>query len=523
MMRSSVVVPARNAASTIASCLQALVSQEGQEGGCEIIVVDDGSTDETSEIVKQFPAVRLITSEHHGPASARNLGVRSAAGNIVLFTDADCTPGPNWVSAMLTPFGVPQEEIAGAKGVYRTRQREIMARFVQLEYEEKYERMSGTRTIDFVDTYSAAYRRDIFLSNGGFDEAFPSASVEDQDFSFRLSEKGFRMVFVPNAWVYHRHVTTVGAYVRRKFRIGYWKVRVQRRHPGKTLQDSHTPTTLRLEVGFFLFATLGLLLTPIIPTAWWLTFASLAALVLTSIPFLLFIVRRDRAVALVAPALIMARAAALAAGLAFGIFGEIGRSTRFKRAFDIAGASAGLVLSAPLMLLIAIAIKLDSPGPIIFRQTRAGQAGRPFTIIKFRSMVDGAEQMLDGVIAQSLVPPPVFKIPNDPRVTRVGRVLRRFSLDELPQFINVLRGEMSLVGPRPEELRIVSMYTPSQWRRLAAKPGMTGPMQTDERGALSMDDRLRLEVAYIEEYNLWEDLRLLARTVPSVIRGRGAF
>lgn len=522
-MRVSVVVPARNAATTVAACLQALVAQEGQDAGYEVILVDDGSTDDTREITKKFSSVRLISSDHRGPASARNLGVQSAAGDIVLFTDADCAPAPNWLSAMTAPFVAAQEPVAGAKGVYRTHQHEIMARFVQLEYEEKYERMARAPSIDFIDTYSAAYRRDIFLANGGFDEAFPSASVEDQDFSFRLAEKGYRMVFVPEAWVYHRHVTSVAAYVRRKFRIGYWKVRVQRRHPGKTLKDSHTPTSLKLEVGLVLAGALGLVLTPFLSNAWLLSLASLAALVLAGIPLLIFIARRDRGVALVAPLLILTRAAALAAGLAFGVFGEIGRSTRFKRAFDILGASVGLVLCAPLMVLIAIAIKLDSPGPILFRQARAGQGGRPFTIIKFRSMVQGAEQMLDGVIAQSMVPPPVFKIPNDPRVTRIGRILRRFSLDELPQFVNVLRGEMSLVGPRPEELRIVSMYTPNQWRRLAAKPGMTGPMQTGNRGALSLDDRLKLEVAYIEEYNLWEDLRLLARTLPSVIRGRGAF
>jgi lipopolysaccharide/colanic/teichoic acid biosynthesis glycosyltransferase len=290
-----------------------------------------------------------------------------------------------------------------------------------------------------------------------------------------------------------------------------------------TWSDTHTPPTLKLQVALLLGVALTLV------PAFYTTFARLLvillafAFALTSFPLLGFIARRDRAVTLIAPIMIVARAAALAAGLAIGILGEFARSPRVKRAVDILGSAAGLILFSPVMLAIAVAVKLDSPGPVFFRQARAGQGGRPFTIIKFRSMVDRAEQMLDQVIAKSCLPPPVFKIPNDPRVTRVGRFLRRFSLDELPQFVNVLRGEMSLVGPRPEELRIVALYREGDRSRLAAKPGMTGPMQTNGRGVLSLDDRLQLELAYAEKSSLWEDLRLLARTLPALFRGRGAF
>jgi lipopolysaccharide/colanic/teichoic acid biosynthesis glycosyltransferase len=127
-------------------------------------------------------------------------------------------------------------------------------------------------------------------------------------------------------------------------------------------------------------------------------------------------------------------------------------------------------------------------------------------MFKFRTMADGAEQMLDRVITQSCLPPPVFKIPQDPRATRVGRFLRRFSLDELPQFINVLKGEMSLVGPRPEELRIVSLYSDWQRRRLQEKPGLTGPVQVNGRGMLPLEERVRLELAYFDQSNLLSDL-----------------
>ena len=199
------------------------------------------------------------------------------------------------------------------------------------------------------------------------------------------------------------------------------------------------------------------------------------------------------------------------------------RRAWLKRLVDIAGALFGLIVTSPAMLLIAMAIKLDSPGPILFIQTRAGLGGKPFRMYKFRSMVVDAEARLNDVIAQNRLPPPVFKIQHDPRVTRVGRVLRRLSLDELPQFVNVLQGDMSLVGPRPEEMRIVALYSDWHRQRLAVKPGITGPMQTYGRGALTLDERVRLELAYIEHYSPWTDLYFLLKTIPAVLGGRGAF
>lgn len=520
-IHASVIVPAYNAASTIGDCLEALVRQTEPQANYELVVVDDGSTDGTADRARAFDAVRVISAPHRGPAAARNLGARLSRGDVLLFTDADCAPSDSWVREMLEALREPG--IVGAKGTYRTRQSEAIARFVQLEYEDKYARMSRAPAIDFVDTYSAAYRRDVFLSNGGFDESFPSASVEDQEFSFRLAKQGCRMVFVPRAIVYHRHPASVIAYARRKFRIGFWKVRVHRRHPSKAWRDSHTPPVLKVQVGFFLAAAACLALAPFWPGALMLAGLALVAIEITAVPLIAFMTRRDRTAAMVAPGMILVRAVALGTGLVAGAVGEIARSVRLKRLLDVLGGLMGLVLFAPLMLLIAIAIKLDSPGSVFFTQMRSGENGRPFRIFKFRSMVEGAEAMLDSVMAQSCLPPPVFKIPNDRRVTRVGKILRRFSLDELPQFVNVLKGEMSLVGPRPEELRIVSLYSDWHFRRLAIKPGMTGPMQTDGRGTLSLDDRVRLEIDYIEHYSLWQDMQLLIKTIPAVIRGSGAY
>ena len=168
-------------------------------------------------------------------------------------------------------------------------------------------------------------------------------------------------------------------------------------------------------------------------------------------------------------------------------------------------------------------MKLDSPGPIFFRQTRVGQDGRAFRIFKFRTMIDHAEEILPELVNLEALPQPAFKLRSDPRVTRVGRLLRRWSLDEVPQLFNVLAGEMSLVGPRPEQAEVVARYTDDQRRRLAVKPGMTGPMQVNGRGDLPFEERLALELEYIERYSLRRDTALLLRTVPAVLQGEGAY
>jgi exopolysaccharide biosynthesis polyprenyl glycosylphosphotransferase len=194
-----------------------------------------------------------------------------------------------------------------------------------------------------------------------------------------------------------------------------------------------------------------------------------------------------------------------------------------KRIFDVLASAALLVLFAPLFLAIAVAIRLGSKGPVFFVQTRAGERGRPFRMWKFRTMVPDAERRLEEVVDLDRLEEPVFKVERDPRITPVGRILRRFSLDELPQLWNVLRGDMSLVGPRPEELRVAARYDVWQRRRLKVKPGITGLQQVEARGALStLNDRVRLDVFYIRKRSFLFDLVILARTIGVVLSGKGA-
>jgi exopolysaccharide biosynthesis polyprenyl glycosylphosphotransferase len=203
---------------------------------------------------------------------------------------------------------------------------------------------------------------------------------------------------------------------------------------------------------------------------------------------------------------------------------DVPRSTLLlKRVLDLTISAASIILLSPVFVGIAIAIAVDSSGPVVFSQVRVGARGRRFRMYKFRTMAEDAEAQLLELVSFDELERPMFKLQDDPRVTRVGRVLRRTSLDELPQLFNVLLGHMSLVGPRPEQVELVERYREEELFRLAVKPGLTGPMQVYGRGHLSFEERLAVERDYIENLTFGRDIRLLALTLPAVLTGRGAF
>ena len=200
-----------------------------------------------------------------------------------------------------------------------------------------------------------------------------------------------------------------------------------------------------------------------------------------------------------------------------------GRKHLLKRGLDIVASASGLLVLLPVLAGIAVLIKLDSPGPVLFRQERVGKNGRTFSMLKFRSMVATAEQDLAGLLEQNEGNGVLFKLRNDPRVTPLGRVLRKFSLDELPQLWNVLRGDMSIVGPRPPLPREVDAYERFVHRRLYIKPGLTGMWQVSGRSELSWDESVRLDLYYVENWSLTVDLMIIWRTVKVVLKPQGAY
>ena len=194
-----------------------------------------------------------------------------------------------------------------------------------------------------------------------------------------------------------------------------------------------------------------------------------------------------------------------------------------KRAFDIAFSAVTLVAILPLLLILMVAILIESRGNPLFSQERIGFDGRPFRLLKLRTMVRDAEKRRAELEDLNEAQWPLFKLRRDPRITRVGRLLRRTSLDELPQFLNVLWGDMSLVGPRPPLPHEVSTYTNEQARRLSVMPGLTGMWQVSGRSEASFDECVSLDLAYIDAWSFWLDIRLIAQTVAVVLTGRGAW
>jgi lipopolysaccharide/colanic/teichoic acid biosynthesis glycosyltransferase len=192
-----------------------------------------------------------------------------------------------------------------------------------------------------------------------------------------------------------------------------------------------------------------------------------------------------------------------------------------KRAFDIIACVMVMPIALPLLVFCGIAVWFDSPGPVIFRQMRTGRDGRRFPMLKFRTMVANAADLKESLAHLNVLAPPDFKIPNDPRITRVGRVMRKTSLDELPQLWNVLMGHMSLVGPRPTSFA-ANTYSLWHTRRLDVVPGITGLWQVRERHHVEFDDRLRLDIEYIRHQSLWLDLRIIFETLAAVVKRSGA-
>ncbi|KSZ60330.1 polyprenyl glycosylphosphotransferase [Rhodococcus pyridinivorans KG-16] len=194
-----------------------------------------------------------------------------------------------------------------------------------------------------------------------------------------------------------------------------------------------------------------------------------------------------------------------------------------KRIFDLVFASAALVALAPVFAVIALLIKLEDRGPIFYKAERIGIDGTPFGMIKFRSMVTNADKMVDTLLAQNEGAGPLFKMKDDPRVTRIGKVMRRFSIDELPQFLNVIRGEMSVVGPRPPLRREVEAYDGRVQRRLLVRPGVTGLWQVSGRSDLSWDESVRLDLSYVENWSMVSDVLIIGKTVKAVLASEGAY
>ncbi len=302
----SVIVPAYNAERTIKDCIESLLNQDYKDK-YEVIVVDDGSTDDTAQIMtRYYPAVKFIKQSNAGPAAARNRGASEANGEIILFTDSDCVPQRDWIRMMVEPFH-ENKDVVGVKGRYRTKQRELTARFVQMEYEDKYRYMEKEDFIDFIDTYSAGFRKEKFMEMKGYDTEFSVACAEDVELSYRLAKRGYKMIFNPQAIVYHRHPSSIMDYLKKKYKFAYWRVVAVQKNPEKMIKDSHTPQTMKIQVLFQ-----PLLLGSAVLSMAYNGFSSIFYAVFllffaTTLPFIMRSVRKDFVVGLLSPIFLFSR------------------------------------------------------------------------------------------------------------------------------------------------------------------------------------------------------------------------
>jgi len=318
-LQVSVIIPTYNASVSLRECLEALKKQDFPKNQYEIIVIDDGSTDSTPSIVTSY-RVCYHYQQNKGPAAARNKGVKNAAGDIILFTDTDCLPDKNWIKEMLSPF--QDSKIVGVKGAYRTAQKSLWARFAQVEFNERYKLLLKNKYIDMVDTYSAGYRKDAFLSIGGFDTSFSAPNNEDTDLSYRMSLKGYKMVFNPNAIVWHTgHPDTFKKYMMLKFWRGYWRMAVYQKHPPKMIKDSYTPQTLKFQImlAFLSILCLMIALGSSLFT-FYLLYICIFLFIMLSLPFIIMAIKQDVIIGLLSPFFLFLRAVSLGCGVFYRLW-----------------------------------------------------------------------------------------------------------------------------------------------------------------------------------------------------------
>jgi len=314
----SVIIPAFNEIEVLPSCLDALMRQD-YPAGLEIIVVDDGSTDGSAEYARSR-GIKVVRQDNRGPGPARNAGANIASGELLVFTDADCIPDPDFVRALVKPLEDPR--ISGSMGVFYSAQKSLTARFIQQEASERYRKEGRVLYIDWVATYAACYRKDVFLRYGGFTTDKKMICSEDAELSFRLAEEGCKMVLAPQARCRHVHPEKIADFMRSKYLRAYWTARLLSVYPGRLVKDKMTPAS-RKGMMVLMSAAAACLAAGI----WWKpalyagVFSSLLLLAST-LPFSFRAMKNDPVLALVAPAFLLLRTACYVAGAVKGLIDD---------------------------------------------------------------------------------------------------------------------------------------------------------------------------------------------------------
>lgn len=301
-IRLTVVIPVYNAEKTIELCLNSLYTQRYNNDDYEIICVNDGSTDGTLQILNKYREkanYKIITQENGGPAKARNTGARAAKGEIILFTDSDCELDEAWIKEMILPLENPG--VSGVQGAYKTRQKGIIPIYEQMYIESSYKYFKTHAHLDAIGTYSAAYRRKLFLKLGGFNENYKVACGEDFEFSYMLARNGYKIVFNENAICYHHHPENLLRYMLVKYKRGFWRTLMYKNNKDKITKDTYTSPWDKLQLLTVVLFLLSLPLNFINGNFHYLSLVLILFYFALSIRFILFAIKRDLKVAILSP------------------------------------------------------------------------------------------------------------------------------------------------------------------------------------------------------------------------------
>ena len=503
----TVIVAAYNEEPVIERRLENLLALDYPADKLDIVVTSDASTDRTHELVERFgDRVRLIVNPRGGKVAAQNRAVRETGGEIVAFSDANATWAPDALRQLVANFADPDVAYVCGRLVLEaadgSNREGLYWRYelVQREAESRLGSVTGGNGSIY------AVRRSDYV------EVDPKWG-HDLSFPYRMVQAGRRAVYEPLAKAFEKPTPSNETEYRRKVRMfeHCWEITLRgsmlKRLPFGYLVEVISHRLLRYGS--------GLLHLVLLATSLALVGEGLVYQLVLGAQLLLLVAaaarRRDRALlharhlgdrrlALELPPPRRARDVGGGGGDAL---------SGLNRALDVAIAGAGLAITSPLLAAAALAVKLDGGGPVLFKQTRVGKDGRDFELLKLRTMVVGAEQQGAGYAVDK----------GDSRITRAGRFLRRTSLDELPQLWNVVRGDMSLIGPRPTLRYQVERYSERQRRRLEVLPGITGWAQIHGRASLSWDERIELDVWYVDHRSPRTDLLILLRTPLALFGG----
>ncbi len=325
----SVIIPCYNAEKTVLRALEALDRQSVRD--FEVIIADDGSKDGTVKAAKSFKPKNfkliILAEKHAGPAAQRNRGAEKAKSGILLFTDSDCVPDRDWIKDMAKPFS--DKDVVGVSGTYRTLNNDkIIARFEGYEIAKRHEKLAKQKYIDFIGSFSAGYRKNIFKKFGGFSADFKRADAEDPELSFKIAKAGYKMVFNPKAIVAHPHVATIKKFWKQKFSRGFWRVLLYKKHPEKMKGDSYTGKEVQLSLIFlagFLLSFAGFFIAVTFKNIALMNFFAKFAIIshtlfyLVNFPTIVFMIQKEKKMAVFAPAIIFIRTLAWGLGFAWGL------------------------------------------------------------------------------------------------------------------------------------------------------------------------------------------------------------